>query len=685
MLKPVFRIISKAMSILRPAPAASADNDRAGLSGVSRPAGVDLEKWISRINSKGVVYADIPAEAVERLRALFPERVKKTLTAADRVVEHVFDILGSGPFSPFDTDRGARADGYRPIDWCLDPVRGLRFPKGIHYKKWNLYEMRPSNADIKYPWELGRLQGLATLGQAWRLTGNPEYALEIFNQLDDFNEANPVGYGVNWTCTMDVAIRSANIAIALGLIRDFAAPAGAWVAAYSSLFDHGRFIYENFENKYEVTSNHYLSNITGLFYTGAVFREFGEGRQWYDYCRRELEKEIHVQIYEEGADFESSVPYHRLVTELFLGPACLAARLDEPMTESYLEKLGTMAEFLKNVMRPDGLMPQIGDADDGRLHIMTNYDSWNPQDARHIFGPASFLLNKPALAEIGGEAGMWEAAWWGFDVSGRIAPPSPLPPVFAAYPESGIHVFRDHGTFLLVTNGKVGTKGFGNHKHNELLSFEYHLGGEAVVVDPGSYVYTSDFAGRNLFRGTAYHNTLMVDGAEQNEMNPEWLFRMFEKADPKTIEWRETDDFIIYRGAQNGYSRFPGAVIHERLIKLRKKDGALLIEDAAAGDGRHDFSWHFHLAPGLRAEPAGNGYVKISGGAAEMWLAAPEKADIKITEAWYSPSYGKRVKCLALDLKLAVDLAVESRWVFAIARDKRWIESGYGLEDARSL
>ena len=78
-------------------------------------------------------------------------------------------------------------------------------------------------------------------------------------------------------------------------------------------------------------------------------------------------------------------------------------------------------------------------------------------------------------------------------------------------------VMRRNDDYLLITNGIVGTGGFGNHKHNDLLSFEYHAAGAAVIVDPGSYVYTSDPDARNLFRSTRSHNTLSVDDQEQNE------------------------------------------------------------------------------------------------------------------------------------------------------------------------
>ena len=69
------------------------------------------------------------------------------------------------------------------------------------------FEMRPGNADVKYPWELSRSQHWITLAQAWQVTRDERFAREIANELKDFIEANPVGVGINWTCTMDVTLR----------------------------------------------------------------------------------------------------------------------------------------------------------------------------------------------------------------------------------------------------------------------------------------------------------------------------------------------------------------------------------------------------------------------------------------------------------------------------------------------
>src|SRR5207248_362281 len=113
------------------------------------------------------------------------------------------------------------------------------------------------------------------------------------------------------------------------------------------------------------------------------------------------------------------------------------------------------------------------------------------------------------------------------------------------------------------------TKGFGNHKHCDQLAFEYHLAGVPLLVDPGSHVYTSDPDTRNLFRSTRSHNTLMIDGEEQNEIRPEWLFRMFEHAAPEHVDWVERAEAVEYEGRHRGYARLSAPVVHQRRITLR--------------------------------------------------------------------------------------------------------------------
>ena len=609
------------------------------------------------------LYATPAPAVVERLRSTCGARVDQTIEAAERILRHEFDLLGSGPFVPVDPDRPAR-DGYAPVDWYLDPVRRLRFPRGVPYKAWKLYEMRPANADVKYPWELARCQHWVTLGQAFQLSGDERFPREIARELDDFVEANPVGIGINWTCTMDVALRAVSWALGLELVQASGHLDSAfWHRASEALFDHGVFIRANLENTYEVTSNHFLSNVVGLWFLGAVFADLPQGVEWQAFARASLEQEIDVQVLPDGADFESSVPYHRLVAELFLGSARLADRQGAPLSAHYLARVADMAAYLAAVQRPDGLMPQLGDADDGRLHVFSGYGSTSPQDGRHLLGAAAAMFDRPDWAALAGEVGEWEAAWWGLP----MVSPSAAVPAIRLFPDAGVAVTRTGaGHYLVITNGIVGTKGFGNHKHNDQLSFEYHHGGVALVVDPGSYVYTSDADARNLFRGTAYHNTVEVDRVEQNDLRPEWLFRLFETANGEHLSFTDRADASEYVGRHHGYERLADPVTHERVIRLQKASGRLEVVDRLRGRGEHDVRWHFHLAPGVDAAQVDPTAIALSARGGRWRLQCPPGLQATIDPAGYSPSYGAKVPCLAVTLSARVTLDGERAWAFSI-------------------
>ena len=630
--------------------------------------GISPSSWLTRVRLTPRLFPCAPAEALTRLQREMPQQVASAITAGERILRHEFDLLGSGLYQPEDPERKTK-NGYRPIDWNLDPITCLRFPSGVHHKSWDLWKMRPGMADVKLPWELARCQHWPALAQAWLLSGDARFADEILAERADFDEANPVGYGIHWTCTMDVAIRAANWALALEMLRDYPAPEAVWIDAYRSLFAHGDFIRSNLEDKYEVTSNHFLSNAVGLYYLARVFQESPQAQEWDEFSRNAIEREINVQILPDGADFESSVPYHRLVAELFLGAVSVADHSGVPFSSQLRTRLRDMVEFLLGVLRPDGLMPQLGDADDGRLHIFTDYGTWRPQDARHLLAAASEVLNVPEWRRYSGTQGQWEAFWWsGGGDSGAIQT-APPPSIDKHFSDAGIVVHRSPQSFLAITNGIVGTKGFGNHKHNDLLGFEYHPGGNALIVDPGSYVYTSDLAARNLFRGTGYHNTLMVDGVEQNETNPEWIFRLFEKAIPETLEYAATDEAVVYRGRHVGYTRLEHPVVHERRFELARETGTLLIDDLLEGTGTHKLSWHFHLAPGVEASLDADAVRLYQKESRTYWqLTVPPSVTVRCTAAWYSPSYGVRIPCQALELEAEVALPHETSWHFVFAR-----------------
>jgi hypothetical protein len=309
-------------------------------------------------------------------------------------------------------------------------------------------------------------------------------------------------------------------------------------------------------------------------------------------------------------------------------------------------------------------MPQVGDADDGRLHILSGYGTWRPQDARHLFGPAAECFGNAAWAANAGEWGAWETAWWGFE---------PPPPPFTLgadegglrhFPNAGLTVARSRRSYLLITNGIVGTGGFGNHKHNDQLGFEYHVDGSAVVVDPGSYVYTPDPASRNQFRSTRSHNTLLLDGEEQNEFRADWLFRMFEKSHPTHLLVEEREAHFRYRGRHRAYERLPNPVVHERTFTLSRDSETLTIVDVLRGQGTHRLSWHFHAAPEATVAVEADGRVAIRTESSRVMLTPSQNLTAALVDGWYSPSYGVRVPAPTVKFETEVRLRRSHEYSF---------------------
>lgn len=618
-------------------------------------ASLPLDTWLRERRAAAALYADLPDAVLDSLRARWPARVRQAIAAADRVCAHEFDLLGSGPVTIADARRRAHRDGYRPIDWNIDPILRLKFPEGFPHKAWNP-SLRPGLADIKWPWEIGRCQHWVTLGQAYRWTGDERYAREIVRQHADFLEVNPTGVGLQFVCTMDVAIRAYNWVIAFDLIRKSRAfDDDAMARAYRSLFEVGQFIIDNLENTYEVTSNHFLSNIVGLYAVGVAFARLPAGRHWIDKSREWIEQEMRVQVLDDGADYESSVPYHRLVAELFLGAARVADVTSAPFSEAFRDRLRQMCDFHHAVLRPDGLMPQVGDADDGRLHIFAEYGTWQPQDGRHLLGPAGAMFGRPDWAAAGGDIAAWEAAWWGYDPASSPAAMA-LPDEARLFPEAGLAVVRKSTHYLLITNARVGTSGFGNHKHNDLLSFEFHSRGVPLIVDPGSYLYTSNPDARNLFRGTRSHNTLMIDGVEQNDVRPDYLFRMFETSTVEHVAFEVSESAVTYHGRHTGYERLPSPVTHDRLFTFDLQRGDLAITDRLSGSGAHRLEWHFHFAPGVTVRAAGSGTFELAAAGRSWQFVAPANLAYRVSDASYSPSFGVKVPCRALDMSLDAEL-----------------------------
>src|SRR5712692_5537227 len=496
-----------------------------------------------------------------------------------------------------------------PPKWNFDFLSGAEWP---YVRREGRDCIRHDGSDIKVPYELSRLQFLPVLGKAHVLTGDDSYRRAAKDLLSHWIHSNPVAVGVNWTIAMEAALRAMSICFLLNLLSPFRREEQPWLATVTrSLDQHLLYIEANIEFSHLLSSNHYLSNVVGLYCLSLFLDGEGMSARRGKY-RLRIEAEMAKQVYEDGGDYEASTGYQVLVTQLFT-TALLLMHNDRsaPPSPAFVERLRMMFRFLNTVASSSGELPQVGDCDDGRTELLID----DLQQMIHSSASERNSLKVPHLLGLGqrllGEgAGVGDdAAWYGLTDAAPIPNSESQMGPGSAYairvlPKSGIGVLQNGSAELLFFAIPNGIFGKGSHTHNDKLSFVLRLGGQEVVCDSGTGCYTRDIGTRNRFRSTAAHNTLLIDGAEQNRINtgPLGLFILGKEAAVSQIEQgREARGYFV-RASHTGYRSL--GVTHTRTIRALNGERAFLIEDQLDGDGVHDFELNLQLAPNRTAELA---------------------------------------------------------------------------------
>jgi hypothetical protein len=142
---------------------------------------------------------------------------------------------------------------------------------------------------------------------------------------------------------------------------------------------------------------------------------------------------------------------------------------------------------------------------------------------------------------------------------------------------------------------------------------------------------------------------------------------MFEKASPEHLIAVDRGDTLEYRGRHSGYARLPAPVIHERTFAWSRTTRLLEITDVLEGVGQHRLRWHFHFAPGLDVRPGATGALDIHTRTTVVRLTPPRELHAVVVPAWYSPSYGVRLPCAAVEFDALNTRSGRSEYKFSIA------------------
>ena len=435
---------------------------------------------------------------------------------------------------------------------------------------------------------------------------------------------NPPAIGVGWE-PYPLSLRIVNWIKWASSGQDMEA---AWL---QSLAIQTRFLSQRLEQ--HLLGNHLFANAKALVFAGLFFAG-EEAQRWLNTGLKILAREIPEQILADGGQFERSTMYHALALEDVLDLLNITRIHADaipphwhPFVASWADLAERMQRWLAVMCHPDGEISFFNDA---------------------AIGIA------PTLAEL---------ERYGRDLGVVASSESGDNMVHLA--ESGYIRVHEHELVALIDVAPIGPDYLPGHAHADTLSFELSLFGQRVFVNSGTSCYGKSTE-RLRQRGTAAHNTVVVDGQDSSEV---WSgFRVARRARPFDLDINKVGGQLHISCAHDGYKRLGGQAVHHRTWEFGEK--SLVVEDRIAGTYKQATA-RFHLHPAVQVEE-----FLDADGAAAVVLKLPhgQKMLLSVTggrlrqeAAVWHPEFGRdeATLCLVADFADSV-LCTNIRWDSAV-------------------
>lgn len=500
--------------------------------------------------------------------------------------------------------------GYQP---------SFNYGEDINWRYWPV-------KDNELRWQLHRQKWFVPMGKAYRVSGDEKYAVEWTRQYLDWIRKNP-----NVQLSKKQLAETADTA----LIADAENARYAWrplevsdrvqaqvqefqlfvdAEAFTpdfltefllNYYNHSSFLV----NHYSKQGNHLLFEAQRAICAGSFFPEFKDAESWRAGGVDILNREISVQVYDDGGQFELDPHYHLAVIEIFckaLYTADLGGfRNDFP--QSYIDTIEKMIVFYANICFPDYTNPCFSDAKlTTAKEMLGKYKEWS-----RIF-PENQLIRY--LATEGKEGSVPDYLCKGFT-------------------DSGFFVFRNSwGKDAVQMVVKAGPKAFW-HCQPDNGTFELWYNGRNQFYDSGSYVYAGEgevMEWRNWFRQSKVHNTVTLNDKD------------FETTDSKTLLWQPDGDTPVLVTENNSYEGYT----HRRSIFFVDRQYFVIV-DKISGDARGVVGLHYQMPKGkVDNSREDMTFVTDFDGVSNMKLQVfgDETMTMKKEEGWASQSYMKKFK-----------------------------------------
>jgi len=584
------------------------------------------------------------------LTAADADHVKRWEQLAAQAEKRAFSFLGRD-WPPLD---GASL-------WHFDPVSGREWPNTSYCFDIN-YRHAKGFGDIKYVWEVNRLQYLQPIAALAAVTGDTGLRDFVVRDIEDWIDRNPPFNGVHWPSGIELALRAFSVLFVIRVLgpgafsQAQARKIDAFLAA-SAIWLH------RYPSRFSSANNHLIAEGFGLFLIGCALPGHPQARTWKDTGRRILEEEAVRQIHDDGIGVEQSPTYTGFSLEMLLVAQRIGEAAGEGFSEEYGRRIRLAADALAWFLDEAGLPPRIGDDDEGRVI----YDA-PVLDRRYVASIVDATFRDGDAPLPRGWSGA--APHLRNIVLGSSGRRVPAPHGVKVFDQGGYTVLRERignkDALLCLDHGPVGYLGIAAHGHADALAIWLHIGGKAVLADAGTYLYHSGGLWRDRFRGTPLHNTLAVAGRNSSRISGAFNWSDKARADLVAVQ---TDPAAFAVQAQHDGYRKAFSVLTQRRIERHSAD-TFTISDWLEGSGEEPLAVSLSFLAGegidISADETGD-FLFRSAEETRLILSAPSRVTARIAAGtedglgWISPGFG--VKLPAAQLILSGEIPVGERLV----------------------
>lgn len=430
---------------------------------------------------------------------------------------------------------------------------------------------------ISWSWDLNRHAYFLDLAKAYYYTNKDIYIRHLIKLWDNWIERNPLSRTGNWSKPFEVASRLNNWIWVFFFIAyadlDSPPPLDKFLA---SMCEHAEYLHHSLE--YHWPNNHLFLEAKALLAFALLFPEVKRQTKFLRRSAPVFKDQVMSQILPDGGHSELCSMYHLIVAGELQELVMIGRKNSLPDLVAPLEeRLQASLKFSKALVRGDGSVPLFGDSALGDSNIRFCSERAEANDLSY------WLFSESKMDQYTQDT----------DQNGLSV---------KVFPTSGYAFIRnmskektEYSTFDF---GSFSRNPVSDHAHNDALSFDIYARGRCIVADPG-VCFFNDLHNipHDYFRGTAAHNTVMIDDQEQSQLWRRSDVR--KKARVSLVSLSNSEERVEIEASCSPYWAANGKTFHVRKI-VYFSSGQVEVLDSVHGAGEHNLKWFFHFGPGIR-------------------------------------------------------------------------------------